>query len=110
MYKEDVWGKMTIICENKQQIVNNVRDVVGAVENQLTMRNKRNNQLEDMLKELGEVIVGLEEVLNQVRINNQKLQENQAKMAQKLEEERKVAVEEFQENTISVQAQGDRWQ
>ena len=101
---------MAIIYENKQQIVNDVRDVVGVVENQRTMNNNRSNHQEDKLKVLGEVIVGMKEELQQGRINNQKLQESQAKMEQKLGEERKVANEAFRRNAISVQAQEDRWQ
>ena len=78
---------MAIIYENKQQIVNDVRDVVGVVENQRTMNNNRSNHQEDKLKVLGEVIVGMKEELQQGRINNQKLQENQEKIEQKWKKE-----------------------
>ena len=51
MSKDDVRVKMARIYENQQQIVNNVRDVVGEVENHVAMNNNnRNNQQEDMVK------------------------------------------------------------
>ena len=98
---------MTRIYENQQQIVNNVRDVVGEVENQFTMNNNRNNQQEDMLKALGGAIIGLEEEFEKGRTNNQILQENQVKMEQRIEEERRVTNDAMQRNTISIQNQED---
>ena len=80
----------------------------GEVESQFTMNNNRNNQKEEMLKELGESIGGLREELQQGRINNQKLQENQGKMEQN--GRRKVMGEAMQKNTSSVQTQEGRRQ
>ena len=110
MYKEEVKNKITIICENQQQIVNEVKDVVGEVENQLTMNNNRSNKQEDMLKAIGEAVLGLRDEMQINRTNHQILKDKQEKIEHRMEEERRVTNETLQKNTNSVQAQGEALQ
>ena len=97
MYKEEVKNKITIICENQQQIVNEVKDVVGEVENQLTMNNNRSNKQEDMLKAIGEAVLGLGDEMQINRTNRQILQDKQEKTEHRMEEERRATKETLRE-------------
>ena len=79
MYKEEVNNKIAIICENQQQIVNEVKDAVGEVGNQLTRNNNRRHKQEDMLKAIGEAVLGMGDEMKLNRTNHQILQDKQEK-------------------------------
>ena len=49
IYKEDVRVIMTRVCESQQYLVDNVRDVVGEMGNQIIMNSNRNNKKDEML-------------------------------------------------------------